>query len=48
MTKLYTKKILVAPKKMRPSQKTVSFILNYSKALKVIRVNDNAFELIAN
>lgn len=48
MTKLYTQKNLVTTKKMKPSAKTVSFILNYSKALKVIRVNGNTFDLIAN
>ena len=48
MTKLYTKKNLVTNNKMKPSAKTVSFILNYSKAFKVIRVNGDAFGMIAN
>ncbi len=47
MAKLYTEKKLAA-KKMLPKKETVSLILQYSKALKVIEVGDMKFETIAN
>ena len=47
MAKLYTKKKL-AIQKMRPKKETISFILNYSKALRITKVGENYFEIIAN
>ncbi len=47
MAKLYTKSVL-ATTKMLPKKETINFILNYSKALKIIKVGNNNFELIAN
>lgn len=47
MAKLYTKKTN-ATQEMLPKKETVSFILNYSKALKVVKVAEKEFELIAN
>ncbi|WP_290870321.1 hypothetical protein [Flavobacterium sp.] len=47
MAKIYSKKILVT-NSMKPKKETISFLLNYSKALSVIKVNDKSFEIIAN
>ncbi len=47
MGKIYTKKQLAAPK-MSPKKETISFLLNYSKALRMIKVGDMTFETIAN
>jgi hypothetical protein len=47
MAKIYSKKSLVS-NTMKPQKETISFLLNYSKALSVIKVNDKSFEIIAN
>jgi hypothetical protein len=47
MAKLYSKKELVS-KKMLPKKETISFILNYSKALNIVKVGNYSFEIIAN
>lgn len=47
MAKLYTEKKLATPK-MLPKRETVNFILNYSKALSVIKIGTSNFEIIAN
>lgn len=47
MAKLYSKKAL-ANTKMLPKKETINFILNYSKALKVIKVGSINFEIVAN
>jgi len=47
MAKLYSKKAL-ANTKMLPKKQTISFILNYSKALNVVKVGNLNFEIIAN
>jgi hypothetical protein len=47
MAKLYSKRTL-ATTKMLPKKETVNFILNYSKALNIIKVGNKNFEIIAN
>jgi hypothetical protein len=47
MAKIYSKNTLVT-KAMRPKKEVVSFLLNYSKALTVIAVDDKSFEIILN
>ncbi|MFV8465115.1 hypothetical protein [Flavobacterium sp. LB1P62] len=47
MAKIYFKKLLVT-KSMKPEKEIVSFLLNYSKALSIIRIEDKSFEIIAN
>lgn len=47
MAKIYSKKAL-ASKNLKPKKEVVSFILNYSKALTVVKIEDNNFEIIAN
>jgi hypothetical protein len=47
MAKIYSKKSSV-DNTMKPKKETISFLLNYSKALNVIKVNDKSFEIIAN
>ena len=47
MAKLYSKKKL-ANQQMNPKRETISFLLNYSKALKVYKVGNSTIEIIAN
>lgn len=47
MAKLYSKKKL-ATLRMLPKKETISFILNYSKALRITKVGSLSFESIAN
>lgn len=47
MAKIYSKKSLVT-KAMKPSKEIVSFLLSYSKALSIIKIEDKSFEIIAN
>lgn len=47
MAKIYSKKDLVITT-MKPKKEVVSFLLNYSKALYMIKVEDKSFEIIAN
>ena len=47
MAKLYSKRKLV-PQMMLPKKETISFLLNYSKALRILKVGDISYEMIAN
>lgn len=47
MAKIYSKKTLVK-NSMKPKKETVSFLLNYSKALSYIKVGKMNIETIAN
>lgn len=47
MAKIYSGKTL-ATSKMNPKKDTVSFLLNYSKALSFIKVGNTKIEHIAN
>jgi hypothetical protein len=47
MAKIYSKKTLAIPK-MLPKKETISFLLNYSKALSIVKVGEITFENIAN
>lgn len=47
MAKIYSKKKLATPK-MLPKKETISFLLNYSKALRIVNVGNMSFETIAN
>jgi hypothetical protein len=47
MAKIYSKKTLVTPS-MKPKKETVSFLLNYSKALSFIKMGSMNIEIIAN
>ena len=47
MAKLYSQKAL-ANTKMLPKKETINFILNYSKALKVITIGNMKLETIVN
>lgn len=47
MAKIYSKQPLAASK-MLPKKETVSMLLNYSKALKMVKVGNMTFECIAN
>lgn len=48
MAKLYSKDQLATAPKMLPKEETVDFILNYSKALRVIKTKNGTYETIAN
>jgi hypothetical protein len=47
MAKIYSKKTL-AIITIKPKKETISFLLNYSKALSIIKVNKMSFEIMAN
>lgn len=47
MAKIYTTKPLAASK-MLPKKETISFLLNYSKALTIKKKGNLVFEYIAN
>jgi hypothetical protein len=47
MAKIYSKRTLVKTI-MKPKKEVVSFLLNYSKALNVVKVGKVNFEIIAN
>lgn len=47
MAKIYSKKVL-ASKDLKPKKEVVSFLLSYSQALKVVKIEDKSFEIIAN
>jgi hypothetical protein len=47
MAKIYSKNALVI-KSMKPKKEIVSFLLNYSKALTIIKLDAVSFEIIAN
>ncbi len=47
MAKIYSKETLVTPS-MKPKKETVSFLLNYSKALSFIKLGSMNVEIVAN
>lgn len=47
MAKIYSKKAL-ASKDLKPKKEVVSFLLSYSQALKVVKIDNKSFEIIAN
>jgi hypothetical protein len=47
MAKIYSKKQFAASK-MLPKKQTISLLLNYSKALSMVKVGKLTFECIAN
>jgi hypothetical protein len=47
MAKIYSKKTL-ASKDLKPKKEVVSFLLSYSQALKVVKIDNKSFEIIAN
>ena len=46
MAKLYSQKALAT--QMLPKKETINFLLNYSKVLRIIKVGNLNFEIIAN
>ncbi|PXY40668.1 hypothetical protein DMB65_10545 [Flavobacterium cheongpyeongense] len=47
MAKIYSKKAL-ASKDLKPKKEVISFLLSYSQALKVVKIDNKSFEIIAN
>ncbi|MBL0013261.1 MAG: hypothetical protein IPP30_05700 [Flavobacterium sp.] len=47
MAKIYSRKSLVTPS-MKPKKETISFLLNYSKAMSFLKVGKLNIEVIAN
>jgi len=47
MAKIYSEKKL-AVTEMLPKKETIDFLLNYSKALKIVKTGKLTFETIAN
>lgn len=48
MAKLYSRKTSKSNINLGPKDETVNFILNYSKALSVLKYNDLKFETLLN
>jgi hypothetical protein len=47
MAKIYFRKSLVTPS-MKPKKETISFLLNYSKAMSFMKVGKMNIEVLAN
>ncbi|MFT5713796.1 MAG: hypothetical protein ACI9WT_000335 [Flavobacterium sp.] len=47
MAKIYSKDSLIT-KTMKPRKEIVSFLLNYSKALSIVKINNKSFDIISN
>lgn len=47
MAKIYSKKAQAA-QNLKPKKEVVSFLLNYSQALSIVKIEDKSFEIIAN
>jgi hypothetical protein len=47
MEKNYSEKSKIT-KNMKPDKGVVSFLLSYSKALKIVKIEGEVFEIIAN
>ncbi|MEA9412045.1 MULTISPECIES: hypothetical protein [unclassified Flavobacterium] len=47
MAKIYSKKVMIS-KNLKPNKEVVSFLLSYSQALTVVKIEDKSFEIIAN
>jgi len=47
MEKNYSKELKIT-KRIKPDKEVVSFLLNYSKALKMVKVDGKVFEVITN
>jgi hypothetical protein len=47
MAKIYSQEALEVSKKL-PKKETIQFLLNYSKALNVIKIGNKSFEILAN
>jgi len=47
MAKIYTKNALT-PRSVKPKKEVISFLLNYSKALTIVKLEGVSFEFIAN
>ena len=48
MAKLYSKPSIKKSNDLKPKEETVKFLLDYSKALSVIKSDKVAFELVLN
>ena len=47
MAKIYSKKAL-ATQDLKPKKEVVSFLLSYSQALTIVKIENKNFEIIAN
>jgi len=47
MGKIYSKKAL-ATQDLKPKKEVVSFLLSYSQALTIVKIENKNFEIIAN
>jgi hypothetical protein len=48
MAKIYSKKSIEISNDLNPKEETLNFLLNYSKALSVIKCDKVKFELVLN
>jgi hypothetical protein len=47
MAKIYFKRTVIT-KGMKPRKEVISLLLNYSKALSIIKIDNQNFEIISN
>lgn len=47
MAKIYSKEALKISKKL-PKKETIQFLLNYSKALNIVKIGNKSFEILVN
>ena len=47
MAKIYSKDASEISKKL-PKKDTIRFLLNYSKALRIVKIGNQSFEILAN
>jgi hypothetical protein len=48
MAKIYPQEAFKGSKKILPKKETIQFLLNYSKALNVLKVGKMSIEILAN
>lgn len=48
MAKIYSKNFIENTKNLKPKDETIEFLLNYSKALKVVKGKHKEYEMLLN
>ncbi|SEQ46680.1 hypothetical protein SAMN05421824_1731 [Hyunsoonleella jejuensis] len=48
MAKIYSKNSIQNTENLKPKDETISFLLNYSKALKVVKGQETKFDILLN
>lgn len=48
MAKIYSENSFKKPKNLKPKDETIKFLLNYSKALKIVKGKHEKYEILLN